>query len=145
MPADRVVEMQLARLMQPEDPSRGEGLRVRGDVEAVPGRERLAGFEIRNAKRALANEGVACGDGQDAARKFRRPHLIVEPGFGVADGGVEPIEHRWVSRVGEALWRPCDGEARDLVFGTNLGQCGVNLGAGLVRDPGTAAKPTPGR
>jgi hypothetical protein len=31
---------------------------------------------------------------QDAARKLRRPHLIVEPGFGVADGGVEPIEHR---------------------------------------------------
>ena len=37
MPTDRLVEMQLARLMQPEDPGRREGLRVRGDAEAVPG------------------------------------------------------------------------------------------------------------
>jgi hypothetical protein len=44
MPADRVVEMQLARLMQPEDPGGREGFRVRSDAEAVPGRERLAGF-----------------------------------------------------------------------------------------------------
>ena len=40
---------------------------------------------------------------------------------------------------------PCNGEARDLVFGTNLGQCGVNLGAGLGGDRTAAAKPAPGR
>jgi hypothetical protein len=37
MPAGRVVEMQLARLMQPEDPGRGEGLRVRSDAESGAG------------------------------------------------------------------------------------------------------------
>src|SRR5258708_36036282 len=85
-----VVELELALLAQPHDAGGGEALRVRGDAEAVAGRQRHSAGEIGMAETLLEQDAPALGDRDRAARQLARPHLKLEPAGDIVESGAAP-------------------------------------------------------
>ena len=84
---DRIVEAQFAPLAQLHDGGGGERLRMRGDAEAVAGREFFAGVKIGEAEGMFGCDLAAMDDRDHDTRLLRCRQLKFEPVGDVADRG----------------------------------------------------------